>query len=378
MTQTQTRIINHGVHIHELPILDESPTPVGKWFSAQRVLLYFVIGVLLVWIASGAYRVGAGDVAIVQRLGKFLTLPNGKPLIISAGLRYHLPWPIDKVYIVPLRREQILEVDDFHVSPLANAALEHKFLQQGWTRRAFDAVYDPYLITGDENVIHASVVVQYRISNPLEYLTSVYQPPNLPPGQGRINMLRMIAAHQLILKIAQSSVDQVLYSGKAALNNELFNLANPDSGLQGQINRLHLGVQIEKVQINYVHWPRAVDGPFTAVLNARQKEASLVQKAKSKKFQLITLAQGNAQATVHQATAQANQVYNQAQGEAQAFSLVYAQYKKNPRVITYKLLSDTLGRVMQNAARVFFVQKGQRIIISLPPPPRKIIVNTSR
>ncbi len=378
MTQTPTRIIDHGDHVHELPILDDGSPPLNPWFSAQRVLLYFVIGIVLIWLASGFYRVGVGDVALVQRLGKFLTTANGKPLIISAGSHYHLPWPIDKVFPVQLQREQNLIVRDFHISPAANAPLEHKMMQEGMPRRLFDAIYNPYLITGDENVIHASITVQYRISDPYAYLTSVYQPATMPPGQGRLNMLMMIAAHQLILKIAQSTVDQALYSGKTLLNQELFSPAHPDSGIQGQINKLGLGVQLEKVQLKNVSWPQALDGPFTAVLNARQQEASEIQTAKRRANQLITLAQGNAQATINQATAAANQVLNQAQGEALAFSRVYTQYLKSPRVITYKLLSDTLGKVMQNAARVFFVRKGQRILISLPPPPRKIIIPASR
>ena len=374
MTETRTRIVDHGDHVHELPVLDDNPSPLGKWLSAQRVLIYFVVFVVLIWIANGFYRVGPGDVALVQRLGKFLTTPDGKPLIIPAGLQYHLPWPIDKVYEVPLHQELNLIVRDFHISPAANAPLEHKMLDTGMSRRVFDAIYNPYLITGDENVIHASITVQYRISDPYQYLTSVYQPTGLAPGAGRLNMLKMIAAHQLILKVAQSTVDQVLYSGKTLLNQELYSAAHPNSGLQGQINKLGLGIQIEKVQLKAVTWPRAVDGPFTAVLNARQQAAQEIQNAQRRANQLMTLAQGNAAATVNQATAQASQVVNQAEGEAQAFFQVYEQYQKSPRVITYKLLSDTLGKVMQNAARVFFVRKGQRILISLPPPPRKIVI----
>ncbi len=374
MTQTRTRIIDHGDHVHELPVLDQTAPPIHPWFSAQRVLVYFVIFVVLIWLASGFYRVGPGDVALVQRLGKFLTTAGGKPLIIPAGLQYHLPWPIDTVYKVPLHQELNLVVRDFHISPAANAPLEHRMLEQGMSRRVFDAIYNPYLITGDENVLHASITVQYRISDPYAYLTSVYQPASLPAGRGRLNMLKMIAAHQLILKVAQSTVDEVLYSGKTLINQELFSPAHPNSGLQGQVNKLGLGIQIEKVQLNSVTWPRAVDGPFTAVLNARQQEAQEIQNAQREANRMVTLAQGNAAAMVNQATARAKQVANQAEGEAQAFFQVYEQYQKNPRVITYKLLSDTLGQVMRNAARVFFVRKGQRILISLPPPPRKIVV----
>ncbi len=114
-------------HDHELTVLP-SETPASRWVSPQFALIYFVIGVIIVWILSGFYQVGVGEVAVVERLGQYEMLPGGKhALLMEAGLHYHIPWPIDTVHIVPLEREHLLEVDNFHSSPVAYADLEKAY-----------------------------------------------------------------------------------------------------------------------------------------------------------------------------------------------------------------------------------------------------------
>ena len=76
--------------------------------------------------------------------------------------------------------------------------------------------------------------------------------------------------------------------------------------------------------------------------------------------------------------AKAASTVDEAQGEANAFSQVFAQYQQNPRVITLKLLNDTLSSVMNNVGRVFFVQPHQQIILSMPPPPRKVNIQSAQ
>lgn len=362
----------------ELPLLaDDTTDQPSGWFSAERVLVYFVLGVIVVWLLSGFYEVGVGDVAVVERLGQYITVGKNQTRLYEPGLHYHLPWPIDKVYIIPLRQEHLLEVTDFDQSPASYLAIKKLWLREGRSLRVFDAIFDPYVITGDKNVLHVRIALQYRINNPVQYLTSVYQPPHTPPGTGRMDMIRTLAAHVLIRKIASTTVDQALYSGKAKLERQLYSSTRPNSGMQEPINQLDLGIHIKKVILEYVHWPAAVDSAFNEVLTARQKAAAEVQHALQSANHAATLAQGQAQAILNQADSHSNRVIQQATGQMQEFSAIYAQYQKNPRVISLKLLSDALSKVMGSVARVFIVQPHQRLVLTLPAPHRRIIVPTS-
>jgi membrane protease subunit HflK len=114
------------------------------------------------------------------------------------------------------------------------------------------------------------------------------------------------------------------------------------------------------------------------VLNARQQKNQDHQDAKKQYNQLVILANAQAQTILNQAQAKAASTVDEAQGEANAFSQVFAQYQQNPRVITLKLLNDTLSSVMNNVGRVFFVQPHQQIILSMPPPPRKVNIQSAQ
>ncbi len=363
-----------------LPVMAEPelPPPTSGWLSAQRILLYFVFIVALVWLGSGFYQVGAGEVGVVERLGQYVAYGNGKPVLEQPGLHYHLPWPIDRVYMVPLLREQILEVNNFNRQPASYIALKRVFLRNPLNTAAeFDAIFDPYVITGDKNVLHMQIAVHFHISDPVAWLTHVYEPPGDTTDSGELALLKMLAARDLIHQMAYTTVDEALYGGKAQIQTELYNPAQPQGGMQAAFDRLALGVQMERAQIDYVHWPMAADQAFNAVLNDRQQAQADIERAKTQANHLTTYAQGQAEARINAAQAYANQVEQQATGEANAFTLAYQQYQKNPRVISLKLLSDTLGQVMNNVSRVYFVQPGQKMVLTLPPPQHRIIVPQS-
>ncbi len=373
MTDVQEPVTITSASSRSLNVLNDESSSIGgsRWFSAQYTLIYFLIGVIIIWILSGFYQVGAGEVGVVERLGQYLTLPSGQPELAEPGLHYHLPWPIDRIHIIPLNHEHLLEVADFDAPPTTYASLKKKYMRQGIPRREVDAIFDPYLITGDKNILHAKISVQYEINNPMEYLLAVYQPPHELRGSARDATIRMLASHELISELAHDKVDQALYN-KLVVQQQLSsqNPAN-DGGLQAAVNKAKLGITIKRVQLEYVHWPRAVNAAFTAALTDRQEEALVVQDALRRADTAETEALGKAQAIVSTAKAAANRTVSQASAEAQKFESAYRQYQKHPRVISLKIIADTLGKVMQNARRVFFVQPGQRMLLSLPPPPKK-------
>jgi membrane protease subunit HflK len=369
---------DHGGDHHDRPLVVlPAEQPVNRWLTPQFVLLYFVVGVMIVWILSGFYQVGVGEVAVVERLGQYEMMPGGKhAMLMEAGLHYHIPWPIDTIHIVPLQREHLLEVSDFHSSPAANAGMVKALLRQGYPKRLINAIFNPYLITGDKNILHARVAVQYQISHPLQFILAVYQPPGEAPNQAWDQVMSLLTDRELIHKLAYATVDEALYNGKTQLEQELYDPVKPNSGLQRLVTKLNLGAQVERVELKYIHWPSAVNQAFSAVLNARQQKNQDHQDAKKQYNQLVILANAQAQTILNQAQAKAASTVDEAQGEANAFGQILTQYRHNPRVITLKLLNDTLSNVMNNVERVFFVQPHQQIILSMPPPPKKVNVQS--
>jgi membrane protease subunit HflK len=121
-----------------------------------------VVGVLLaiallIWLATGFYVVGAGEQGIVLRFGK-------KVGQTEPGLRYHLPRPIERAEVVSLAVVRRVEVG-FRSDP------RYRVVPQ-----------EALMLTGDENIVDAQAIVQYRVKDPSQYLFRVRDPDQCHGG----------------------------------------------------------------------------------------------------------------------------------------------------------------------------------------------------
>ena len=79
------------------------PLPPGKLpfnpnVTRTVVLTVFWVAVVLVFLCTGIYTIPAESVGVVQRFGAFLT-------IVEPGLQFKIPYGVDVVTIVPIRRQ---------------------------------------------------------------------------------------------------------------------------------------------------------------------------------------------------------------------------------------------------------------------------------
>ena len=63
-----------------------------------------ILGVILfLWIISGFYQVQSSEQGIVLRLGEYVRKTD-------AGLHYHLPYPIEEIFIVDVTKERSINL----------------------------------------------------------------------------------------------------------------------------------------------------------------------------------------------------------------------------------------------------------------------------
>jgi membrane protease subunit HflK len=73
-----------------------------RW-GGKRILLILLAIVIGIWLASGIYVVGPGEMGVIRQFGKEVDQT-------SPGLRYRLPWLIqtrDVVHLARVRRAEI-------------------------------------------------------------------------------------------------------------------------------------------------------------------------------------------------------------------------------------------------------------------------------
>ena len=76
--------------------------PARPSFTTGSLIVLLLI-VVVVWLASGIYFVGAFEQGVVLRFGRFVART-------PPGINYHLPWPIETAYTLDVTRQRQINI----------------------------------------------------------------------------------------------------------------------------------------------------------------------------------------------------------------------------------------------------------------------------
>lgn len=278
----------------------------------HRHLGTIVVGATLVlYVLSGTYVVSPGEVAVVTRFGKVVQAR------LTPGLRWHLPWPVEAawtVHVAQVRREGI-----------------------GVTLPGHPAVLHPpediRLLTGDENLLAAKAIVQYRIKEPADYLFRIDY--NEDP------LLRAVVKAALTEIAGGMHVDALLTSGRTEFQQRARDRA------QRMLDAYRSGLEIASIDFQEIAPPGDVVQAFRDVASAREEKNKLINDAQGYANSVIPQARGEAQKRLQEAEGYKTDVVNRARGEARRFADVLAQYQRDaqafgPEVTRYRLYVETM------------------------------------
>ncbi|HLX08629.1 MAG TPA: FtsH protease activity modulator HflK [Thermoanaerobaculia bacterium] len=255
------------------------------------------------WIADGIYAVANGSSAVVRRFGR-LAEPR-----VGPGLHLALPPGIDSVAAVKTGEVLRQQVGGDDGAPLQ-------------------------LVTGDENLIESMLVVQYRVTSPGSYLFRSEDPGAL--------LTRAVRA-ALVDEIARRPVDEVLTSGKAAIQSEVRRKA------QATLQRYGAGLSLVAVSLQAVTPPAEAAAAFLEVNDARAQAARAVNDAESRRETSFNLARGRAEREQDEARSWADARLQKARGAASRFEQVLAQARLTPEQTRTDFYLDTVRKVLPRA-----------------------------
>lgn len=264
------------------------------------------VALTLMYAASGLYVVQPGEVAVVRRFGQLLGAD------IGPGLRYQLPWPVDKVSVIPV----------------------------DLVRRA--AVPQSLMLTGDQNLVEMAATVHYRVTGATAYLFNLSRPADL---------VRDAAEAALRQSVALRPIDDVLAGGKAAIQDETQRV------LQAQLDAARAGLQVLAVQLSTVQPPQDVASAFLDVASAREDRATTINEAVAYQNEIVPKARGEAAKQLREAEAYRAERIANATGQAQRFAGRLAEYRKAPGVTRTRLYLETVEQVLPEV-QTFLVSPG--------------------
>lgn len=292
------------------------PAPVrpSRWRRAGLV-------VAALWLLTSLYIVPADQQAVVTRFGKIVE-PRALP-----GIHVSLPWPIDRVHKLKVRQLQRLVIGgDIPDSILGRAQpLASQFL------------------TGDQNLIHMRVVVQYSVGVPEDYLFRAQE------------VARVVGASveaELARRVATKDVDAVLTTEKAAIQEVV------RAAAQARLNEYDVGVLLSTVNMESVVPPPEAADAFRAVAGARADAARIINEAHGYANDLLPRARGEARQMLAEAEAYKQRKVNEAIGDAARFTEIAAEYEKASAITGRRLYVETMEQILPRMRKLVLDSRG--------------------
>jgi len=298
-------------------------------------LKWIVPILLLLWLLSGIYIVGPDEQGVVRRFGKVVR-------ITEPGPHYRLPRPIEKVDKPKIQQVRRIEIGFETVSPGPPA--RYQFHTE-----------ESLMLTGDEQIIDAQVIVQYKIKDAADYLFNVR---NLEGSQGTIKDAAEVALRQVV---GQRPIDDVLIEEKLQVEIDIRTL------LQEIVDGYESGVRITEVKLQTVQPPKEVAAASSDVVSAKEDKEKLIQEAQGYQEDIIPKARGEARSIVLEAEGYKEEKIKRAHGDVAKFLAVLKEYEKAKDVTRKRLYLETMEQVLP-AIKKFIIdsETGDGLLKLLP------------
>ena len=299
----------------------------------RRSLEPLVLGLCLIaWLSTSLTVVRLEEQGLVERLGVPV---GGEPLL--AGLHLHWPWPIDKVFRIPVRRVQAIEVG-------------HEGVEAPGPEDVFWAVeHAPneftLLLGNGRDLITVDAAVQYRIVDAAAWR---YHCQN--PAQA----LSAIAYRAVMRNTVNLTLSEALSQNLAGLTSRMRTM------IQQEANDLGLGLEILGFTVGGMHPPVPVAKDYQAVVSAELRKVTTVVNAQVFRAQTLPQAQSSVVVDSNTAQAEAAEALGQAAGEAWAFRTLEAQYRAAPNLYFFRRRLEALEKTLGDREYTIVDRRFQR------------------
>lgn len=207
------------------------------------------------------------------------------------------------------------------------------------------------MITNDYNFINVDFYVEYRISEPVQYLYASEQPEEV---------LKNISQGSIRTVIGSYQVDDVLTTGKSEIQSKIKEM------ILKKMEEHDVGIQLVNITIQDSEPPtQEVMKAFKAVETAKQGKETALNNANKYRNERMPEAQANADQILKNAEAAKQTRINEAQAQAARFNAMYEEYQKNPVVTKQRMFYESMEDVLPGMKLVIDSGNGVQKVLPL-------------
>jgi membrane protease subunit HflK len=292
--------------------MDSIPQKLRDWFGGPGggigPLGWIGAALALLLLFNSFKLVDEQQRGVVLRFGAF-------DRVMGPGANVKWPWPIETVTMVQANTIQSLE----------------------------DSVR---VLTRDENIVDIKFNVQYQVSDPRAFLYSFRDDLQVSgaPAQGR----------ETLQNAAESAVREVV--GNHSMDTVLFDrtklLESAKKHLQDSLDMYDTGLLVTDLNLTDARPPTEVKESFDEANRAAQDKESRINTANAYASKILPEARGVASRIKAESQGYRDATIAKAEGDAQRFSRLVAQYRKAPEVTRKRLYLETMQHVLAQNRKV--------------------------
>ena len=286
-----------------------------------------LIGILVVWLLTGVYVVGPDEVGVIRTFGEYTR-------VTQSGLNWKFPSPIETANTPKVTEVKRIE---FGFRSLKNG--QYRTVEK-----------ESLMLTGDENIVDAEMIVQYKIKDPVQYLFNIVEPELT---------VREAAEASLRTVVGRNKIDETLTTGKFTIQEET------KIQLQNILDKYQSGIHVVAVQLQDVSPPKEVIGAFKDVASAKEDKNRMINQAEGYRNDVIPKARGEAEAMIRDAEGFKESRIKRAEGDATKFTTILKEYKKAKSITEKRLYLETMEKVLPGIEKIIIPDKDSGNMLNL-------------
>ena len=295
---------------------------------AKNILVIWLFMILIFMAGTCFYTVDDKQQAVVTTFGKVTD-------VTDAGVHFKLPFGIQNVRKVDVNVYQKIE-------------LGYDTSNSGYNVKTNESA----MITGDYNIVNVDFFVEYKISDPVQYLYSSNDPELI---------LRNLIQSQVRNVVGSSTVDAVLTDGKENIQMQVKDLVS------SILEEYDIGLSLVDVKIQDAEPPTVeVVEAFKAVDTAKQKAETVINDAKAYQNAQLPKAQAEADKKIQNAEYLKQKRINEAVQQVAMFEAMYAEYAQNPGITRSRMYYETISQVLPDVKLYINSGNGNNVQTLLP------------
>lgn len=301
-----------------------------KGFKSSGIIFVLVIGLVAFIGLTSAFTIKQAELGVIQRFGKY-------DRTAQPGLNFKLPFGIEKLTKVNV---ELVYKEEFGFQTVKGSS---NYRLSSGSPSAEAAL----MLTGDLNVAIVPWIVQYRISDPKDYLFKVKDVRAI---------LRDMSEATMRTVVGDRSINEVI-----SKREEIADAAK--IVLQKEMDQAESGINIVTIEMKKTNVPEPVQASFNEVNQARQEKEQTIYKAREEYNKAVPLARGEAQRLIKDAEGYAIDRVNRAQGDATKFMAVYSAYSKAKEVTKKRMYLESMLEIFPKLGPKYIIDSDQKNVL---------------